>query len=298
MTFGIFIDVAAGVLAVMIIFSLAASAIGEMVSEYVLRLRCAILTKGIRNLLGASHFDAAAVAFKTANGPGVPAGRDAVLDWSVEEFFADKQIDALMDGTRKPSAITPERYALAVQALIGAANAPDRAALAAEFAEAMDRASGWYARRMKLVLFAVGLTLAAGANIDLFGYANRLITEEQVRERAAAYLTLEVRPTPVGVSAEIPADLIAAEISGMVTALDALDMRLGWRCVPSSEAGRTVIEPGAWVCGAGTGLALPPLSRVIGWLLMAAGVTQGAEFWFGLFRKLIGWRTSGRLRAA
>lgn len=300
MNFGVFIDIAAGVLAVMIVFSLAASAIGEMISEYILRLRCTMLAKGVRNLLGAGHFDAVAVAFKTAHAPGTPPDRDAVLDWGVKAFFADPQIDALMDGTRKPSAITPERYALALQALVGAANAPDRAGLAAEFAETMDRASGWYARRMKLVLFAIGLVLAGGANIDLLGYANRLAAETQVRDRATAYATVVAgrAPTPVDAAADdavVPAQVVA-EVSGLATALDALDARIGWTC--TAQAARPVVEPGTWFCAPGTGFEVPPFSRIIGWLLIASGVTLGAEFWFGLFRKLVGLRTSGRLKAA
>lgn len=357
MNFGVMFDVAASVLAVMILFSLAASAINEIVADNLLNLRGKTLNGAIRQLLA-----------KKTDLPGDAQTR-------AERFFEDPDIRALMKGARTPSAIEPRRYALTVLnlagrrealtvtaaaelaalraealAVVGGAaagggaaadlaagveRAIDRAsaqaaafrttldrevgALEAEFDEAMDRVSGWYLRRTKWNLFAIGLILAVGANMDILRYADRMMTETAARERAATYADLlgqqwqiaELAPAgdgrtaaasttatdaaPEATAGPDPREAVTAEFAGLVENLNKLDVRVGWECRPLPEAR---LLPGldrwrAGSCPAGTGFVLPSPSQAMGWLIIAVGVTLGAQFWFDLFQRLAGMRTAG-----
>jgi hypothetical protein len=73
----------------------------------------------------------------------------------------------------------------------------------------MDRVSGWYLRRTKLTLFALGLFLAIGANVDFLGYAQRMISDAQARQQAATYALMlgdERFQTRIGDLLEQPAE--------------------------------------------------------------------------------------------
>ena len=101
MEFGALVDVALGILAVVILFSLGASAINEFVADNIMRLRGRTLAKGIEQLL--------------AKRTGLE-GRS--LKALVGDFYRDPAIRALMEGNRRPSAIEPRRYALTALKLL------------------------------------------------------------------------------------------------------------------------------------------------------------------------------------
>lgn len=101
MDFGVLVDVALGILAVVILFSLGASAINEFVADNIMRLRGRTLARGIEQLL--------------AKRTGLEG---AALGELVEDFYRDASIRALMEGGRRPSAIEPWRYALTALKLL------------------------------------------------------------------------------------------------------------------------------------------------------------------------------------
>lgn len=101
MEFGALVDAALGVLAVVILFSLGASAINEFIADNLTRLRGRTLAKGIEQLL--------------AKRTGLE-GKD--LKKLVADFYDDPSIRALMEGDRRPSAIEPRRYALTALKLV------------------------------------------------------------------------------------------------------------------------------------------------------------------------------------
>jgi len=63
------------------------------------------------------------------------------------------------------------------------------------FDQSMDRVIGWYVRRVKLVLFLIGFTLAAVTNFDVIGYAGDLVESDDLRAKmvARAELIAETR---------------------------------------------------------------------------------------------------------
>lgn len=233
------------------------------------------------------------------------------------------------DAAAKPSTAEPAAASVAVvsdeiQATITRAQSMVDARLQEleeEFNETMDRVSGWYTRQAKMTLFVIGLLLAVGANIDLIRYAERLLTDENLRNKADIYAQL------LGDSGANQAQLAAADDGGagnlseasderisptnlqeMLGELQRLDVQIGW-CEPIAQA-KAAGQPPAPVdpataggaigpCQVGEQLRWPPTpSQVVGWFLIAIGVTLGSQFWFNLLKKLLNLRTSGRLRSS
>lgn len=400
MELGILVDVAVGVLAVLVLFSIATSAVNEFVGDWIFRLRGKALAQAIEKLL-------AREAGRAGADPSVvtPRGlRDA--------FFADPDIRVLMNGDRLPSAIEARRYALtvlkmlserhelkaALDARIDAAHRESNTwvdtvaevagtdagevlaerlgkgvaavkrlgaesvetvdavlkRLEGEFDELMDRVSGWYLRRTKVMLFAIGLVLAVGSNIDLLGHADRMLTEGDVRSRIDSLAELvesgelqalierhdrreqmavlatvagkplgdeegEVRtamvPSVAGDAAR--ADLfdpkhltdLDREIGDILNQFGDFNVKVGWDCV-AVPGDRAVLIASARYClwrtgqaaagqsladarSARLGLPVPTTSQAIGWVLIAFGVTFGAQMWFDLVKRLVRLRTSG-----
>ena len=191
----------------------------------------------------------------------------------------------------------------------------------------MDRVSGWYTRQVKMTLFIIGFFLAMGANIDIIGYAERLLKDENLRNKAAIYAQLlgasdTLQPeqaAPERGDEDTPSadgdddddrdqGISPASLQQLMVELDSLDVRIGW-CDPVSTApDGTQASQGATpdrsntsqgLCQAGEQLRWPPsVSQVVGWFLIGFGVTLGGQFWFNLLKKFLDLRTSGRIRAA
>ncbi len=226
-----------------------------------------------------------------------------------------------------------------------------------EFDEVMDRASGWYLRKTKLMLFAIGLALAIGSNIDILRYADRMLTAGDlagrvdtvseiigspawachVSENCDADRTAEAAKTGAPAAAADDPDSVSrvampqvpdildgprgSELEGEIDLIfehmGMLDVQVGWDCIdvpddrivlPLSERyclWRTGASagPGAGAAHAQTGdgaaaglrlgLPFPTASQVLGWILIAFGVTFGARMWFDLVKRLIDLRTAG-----
>jgi len=199
-----------------------------------------------------------------------------------------------------------------------------------EFNETMDRVSGWYTRQTKLTLFIIGFFLAMGANIDIIGYADRLLSDESLRNKAEIYAQLlgasnrqqqeqgmaenRGKETPPAAGDEDRDPGISPEsLQALVVELDSLDVRIGW-CAPYSTAPNDTqaasdttqaasdtapdrSDRSQGLCRAGEELHWPPsASQIVGWFLIGFGVTLGGQFWFNLLKKLLDLRTSGRVR--
>jgi hypothetical protein len=78
-----------------------------------------------------------------------------------------------------------------------AAGDPDKLKLRLEmwFDETMDRASGWYKTKLRLVLFLLGFTLAVAFNIDTFRIVSLLSKDTRAREQLVQMSTSFVKDT-------------------------------------------------------------------------------------------------------
>jgi hypothetical protein len=123
----------------------------------------------------------------------------------------------------------------------------------------MERVSGWYKARTQLVLFIVGLVLAAGLNADAIRATSRLWVDEGLRQALIAEAGAE-------------GDQVGPET---LDRLEEMGVPLGW-----TDANRPH-DAEDW------------LIAVAGWLATAVAVSFGAPFWFDLLNRYANLRVSG-----
>ncbi len=142
--------------------------------------------------------------------------------------------------------------------------------------DTMERVSGWYRRRSQLVLFVIGLAVAAGANADTIDVADRLWTDAPVR---AALVQQATEVAKVKDLETLEAEL--EERGGKLEAVKQFDLPLGW-----NDNNGEVSD-----LGFGEGK-----ENLLGWLagilVAAVALSFGAPFWFDALNKV------GRLRIA
>jgi hypothetical protein len=127
------------------------------------------------------------------------------------------------------------------------------------FDDAMQRASGWYKRKVQMVLLVIALALAVGLNVDSLRVGTRLWNDDAVR-------------TAVVAKAKEKDPQAAANA---INEVKQLQLPVGW------GAGNAP----AGVDGALRGLA--------GWLITVTAVSLGAPFWFDLLSRVARLRGSG-----
>ena len=180
------------------------------------------------------------------------------------------------------------------------------------FDDAMDRTSGWYKRSTQLWLGVVGLFLACILNVDTLSVATALWRDPTLRsnvvEQAQKY-------QPVGDESSLstPAE-VAQAIRELNEALSRdLQLPIGWKTefykLQPNESCVLLPQRSGDVWGILTKNgcmqlkeALPnqnagPLAKLLGLILTAIAVSQGAPFWFDLLSKLSNPRGSGGVPA-
>lgn len=124
------------------------------------------------------------------------------------------------------------------------------------FDDAMERASGWYKRKVQLVLILLAAAIAIGGNVDSVRVATTLWQDGPVRSVVAAQAAKE------------PDAKAAAKAAA---AIDELQLPVGW--------GKNA--PDNWY------------SPILGWLITVAALGLGAPFWFDLLSRVARLRGSG-----
>lgn len=164
------------------------------------------------------------------------------------------------------------------------------AALETQFNDTMDRVGGWYARRTQIRLLVIGFVLAAGANIDLLGYAHQMLKAGPQARAAIVVAAAGIEEPPLN-------------IAGLNAGLGQLEAPIGWGCEPADPS-RFRWETSIFGCGPAADAAadadpmiipLPSPSMLAGWVLIAFGSMLGAQFWFDLLKAAIKLRTSGKV---
>lgn len=157
------------------------------------------------------------------------------------------------------------------------------------FDSAMDRVSGWYKRRSQYIIFAIGLALTVGVNVNTLTVIQRLMVDDSLRA-----VVVET-----AVAAAEGGDTEAPVQSGQETydRLAQLGLPIGWdqgwpgpRVVPFAEETDDKKCSGFEEClGWGGRNILYPL---LGWLITAFAISLGAPFWFDLLNKFVSIRSS------
>jgi hypothetical protein len=157
------------------------------------------------------------------------------------------------------------------------------------FNEAMDRVSGWYKRRVQLILFLIALVVVGVANADSFAVGKTLWQNDAVRSAVvnqANQLVQSKSQTPdcatakaktkTGGQASAQATANPSQaIASCIAKVKQLGLPIGWTGAPSLQ-GRDI--PG----------------KIGGLLLTAFAILLGAPFWFDALGKLAGLKGAGQ----
>jgi molecular chaperone GrpE (heat shock protein) len=135
------------------------------------------------------------------------------------------------------------------------------------FNEAMERLSGWYKRRVQVIIFGLALVVSLLLNVDTLAIASDLATDP-ARRAALVAVAEGVQPLPERVDDPL------ATVAELNSQLADLGIPLGWAGLPTGVGG--------W------GL------KVLGLLVSAFAIAQGAPFWFELLGKLLNVRMTGK----
>jgi hypothetical protein len=143
-----------------------------------------------------------------------------------------------------------------------------RSSLENGFDEVMDRASGWYKRKVQIALLVIALVVALLANADTFAVGDRLLRDDALRAAVVAKATARSE-------AQGDARPSIDEIAGRVDNVKDLGLPLGW----SKENRPKEFWRGLW--------------KLLGLLLTVAALSLGAPFWFDLIGKVANVRGVG-----
>ncbi len=157
--------------------------------------------------------------------------------------------------------------------------------LASHFDATMARVGGWYKRRCSGWLFGLGLFAAVGLNADMVMMARHLAQDAHARTQlaAAASAMAEAESAPT--------------LDSALEATKDLPLPIGWH-FGSTEAGPGVgslLRLHAVPACTGDGALKAWLSKFIGVLLTAAAVGLGAPFWFDVLGRLTSFRATTKM---
>jgi hypothetical protein len=140
------------------------------------------------------------------------------------------------------------------------------------FDNVMERASGWYKRRVQLMLAVIAAGIAIGLNVDTVHVASTLWKDQAVRSTAAAQATA-AQQQPLTGQTGAPAPAHPSDVQAAADSIDDVKQL-------QLPVGRGAGHP--------TGIDSVP-----GWLITIFALGLGAPFWFDVLSRLARLRGSG-----
>ena len=285
-----------GIVFVMLLFSLLASSILELVAGF-LSLRGQQLVQAIKGMIGSgatddfiSHPFFQQLAAGSRERTSINGKKRALPSYISSGTFSSILLDLMdidnRDDLQAAIAGLPDGPSKKLaQFLYRQTNGelPDfKKKLEDWFNEVMDRASGAYKRTSQRWLVCIGLTLAIVFNADVINIYHSLSINSTLSNMIADQATtfINTQPAPVAPNLDNPdiaeaKQKISALVNDNIAALES-PLGLGWSTVDWQHM------DGKWW-----------LYKIIGWLTTALGISLGATFWFELLRKLVSMRSSG-----
>ena len=267
------IDIALATILFYIVLSLVASSVQEWIAS-MLGLRSKNLNAGIKRLIGDQYTQRVyrhpliANLAKEGKLPSYIEPRTlstVLLDLIARDNASKSYVTCTADEVRgivgKIDADHPLKEILDTWLSEGedAANTlKDR--LASWFDEGMSRMSGWYARRVKVIIFVIAAVVTIATNASSIHLVEELWSNEALRTQLAA-------------QAVMVADGTAANDKMTEVRQDLAMFPIGWNGLPD--------DPVAW------------LKMVLGWAITIAAISLGAPFWFDLLSKVARLRGTG-----
>jgi hypothetical protein len=295
------LEIALAMTFVYLLLSLLCSALSEFF-ESLFRFRARDLKKGITKLLAnpklADDFFQHPLVKPLGKAPSyIPSRTFSLALWNMATAAAEKTPSAIAGVTkdiellrstitRLPEAELPGNIKGSLITLIDEAGGNfDKARDNIEkwYDDAMDRVSGGYKRRTHWILLGIGLAAAVGMNLDSVNIIQTLAHNPDLRATVVAAAENYAKtplPTPDPGAGERTAQQQYEEsvkrIEQMRGEINELGLPVGWSWEPM-----TVNPRGLPASGGGW------LLKIVGFILTALAVSQGAPFWFDLLNKII-----------
>ncbi len=218
-------------------------------------------------------------------GDAVPAAAAAVGSPVIANVASDLQ--KVRDAVAAlPSTLTDTQ--LVLQSLLsGCTNMDDaRKKLEQWFNDGMDRASGWYKKKIHWFLALWALIVAVLFNVDTFSIAQALLNNPKLRASLVAAAEETVKQSATNTNATPQQTIEAVE-----KRIKDLELPIGWTS-RTNASGVTPTSPKfdyAWLRVGET-----PMMKIAGLLVTAGALSLGAPFWFDLLNKVVNLRATGK----
>lgn len=307
------LDIAITMVFIYFLLSLLVMTVAELIAR-IFALRSSNLVNAISNLLadpeiGSSELVTAfwahplmAKLTRQGTGHGIGQGKDkpsyipanlfalALLDAIRNQVQPDKQFENAKDVRSALTGLKYEQLRRLLLSIIGVDTPSLEQAhvdLAKWFDEYMDRATGWYRRKMQTISLALAFVVVVALNADSLAILDAVSNNAELRKAAVAAATeyVQKNPSPVLSPTEpisptqATVDLVPPikAIIALQDTLTELNLPVWW--TPAADR-----LPKDWVGWT---------YKVLGLLITALLVSIGAPFWFDLLNKLVNLRAAG-----
>jgi hypothetical protein len=325
------LDTFIGLITVFLVLSLIVTALGEGIGNLV-NLKGRVLKKSIEVLLGnveAKTFFRHESVVRLCKPPLWSADEVRLPSYVPDTVIADVIVDLCVNRPSDPPAkiktpINPNTvdralaglntsYAVAVRDLWQRAEFDIDAfktTLAGWFNLTGDRSTGWFRRRLGLLLFGIGFVVAVGLNADTIHMFDTLSSDAGLRKEFVARATEIVGITQKAETEKCQEGDDTCKEAVRKDACGAL-LEKNQECTPEALIHSTLPEiapligfdllPGEY---REAGANYSPtwwrfvVLKLFGWILTAAAVSLGAPFWFDLLQKIVQVRSSIRPAAS
>jgi hypothetical protein len=152
------------------------------------------------------------------------------------------------------------------------------------FDDKMERVSGWYKRRTKIIIFVLGLALVGALNADTVLIGRSLWQNGTLRDSVVAAANREVQAQHARCTDSSGATPEAKQLNCVQQTLsnvEGLGIPIGWPGRDFTTDPRGARDVGTWGV------------KLLGLLFTALALTLGAPFWFQLLNKFVNVRGSG-----
>jgi hypothetical protein len=295
------LEVLIGLFFLYFLLSIVCSSINEGIAAAT-RLRAKYLERGLRKLLGEGNLEAffanpriratikppGRLVFRRSRKPSYITSRAFAL--TVLDTFAppDSAADShdligrattVVEGTDEEATHAPTSIVRTM--LLDALNEERadidkfRASLEHSYDEVMDRVSGWYKRRVQLILFFLAVGLTCAMNADSFAIGQRLWRDPATRSAVVSQAN-QVVQSGSAECAKTDAETTKADAAAAcVEQVKEFGLPLGWS--------RATAPHDFWAV----------VGKILGLLVTGFAVSLGAPFWFDLLNKVSNLRGAG-----
>lgn len=152
------------------------------------------------------------------------------------------------------------------------------------FNETMDRATGWYKRKVKMILFIIGFVIAVAFNVDCIRIV-KILSKDKTARTQLVQLGIAASDSTSAIGKLAKQEKINTHDTAYYEVRKAID-----------ESQQLI--GGGWKKDANLGTVLLQAINITqtpfwGFLLTALAISLGAKFWFDLLNKLVAIRNAG-----